>query len=199
MVKTRNYILIGITAVLLCIVGGVVGATFSRYTSSATATPQAQVAKWKVLVGTQDISDGQPHSFTATINWDENENILNNGTDLIAPGSTGKITFAINATGTQVPIDYSVNINTEEIDKHTQIKIASVTATPSAGEVTSLNKSESNYNGSIELNAIGTPITITINVQWEAQTNDPDDTSLGAAALPINLPITVTANQRIKA
>ena len=53
--EKRNYILVGIAAILLCLVGGVVGATFSRYTSQATATPTAKVAKWQVKVNDQNI------------------------------------------------------------------------------------------------------------------------------------------------
>ncbi len=196
MVKTRNYVLIGIVAILLCVVGGVVGATFSRYTSTATATPTAKVAKWKVLVGNQDISSGETKSFDATVTWDENVNIQ---TGFIAPGSKGKMTFVINANETQVPVDYTVNINTEEINLHKQIKITKVTATPSEGTEADLSSiaESSTYSGKIELSEISKPVTVTVYVEWAAQENDSDDTTIGSTLSTISLPITVTANQRI--
>ncbi len=191
--------LVMVTAILLAVAAGTVGATYSRYTSAATATPQAQVAKWKVSVGSVDISNGEPQTFTAQVNWDTNENILNNGSNLIAPGSSGKITFIIDATGSEVPVDYTIDINNEEIADHSQITIEKVGATPNAGQETFLaGDISSEYRGNITLTDISKPVTINVYVKWAAQgANDADDTKLGAEAPLLNLPITVTASQHI--
>ncbi len=192
----KKTILVIITGILLAVAGAGVGATFSRYTSEATATPEAKVAKWHVNVGGEDISNGETKQFNAVIKWEDNENVQ---PDYIAPGSKGTITFIIDADRTQVPIDYSIVINTKEISSHSQISIKQVTASPHNEKETTLNADDAyTFNGGIDLADVSKPVTITINLEWENQEDkNADDTSLGATAPILSLPITFTASQRI--
>ncbi len=200
--KKRNYILIGIVAILLCVVGGVVGATFSRYTSTATATPQAQVAKWKVKVNETEISKNGSHTFNPTITW--TNALAANG--VMAPGSTGTITFTLDGSDTQVPIIYNVAINTQSIKNYSQISIKSVTAEKNSEgktELKLLNSTENeeikNYTGNIELDDINSPLTITINLEWKNDDeNNQSDTTIGSTIEDFDLPITVTASQKVE-
>ncbi len=198
--KKVNYLLMGAIALLVTIAGGTIGATLSRYQSEATTTPQLDVAKWYVKVGGEDISDGEQKQFNAIIDWEENENISKDEENLIAPGSKGTISFEIEADQTQVPIDYTVKINTEEIKEHSQIKITDVTATPNNESDSKLNNIEDyTYTGGIDLDDISKPIKITINLEWTALGSESDDTALGAESPILSLPITFTASQRIAA
>ena len=61
----KKTLLVVATGILLAVAGAGVGATFSRYTSEATATPEAKVAKWAVKVGETDISNGSNKTFNA--------------------------------------------------------------------------------------------------------------------------------------
>ncbi len=202
----KKTLLVVATGILLAVAGAGVGATFSRYTSEATATPEAKVAKWAVKVGETDISNGSNKTFNAKITWETNENVE---TGYFAPGSKGHITFDIDATGTQVPVDYSIAIDETALKNHSQIAIKNVTASPSTNGVEStleeLNKDENEnaiYTGSIELNAEKKKITITINLEWADNVNtNADDTILGAGNesgnTVLSLPVTVTASQRV--
>ena len=198
----KKTILVAITGVLLAVAGGAVGATLSRYQSMATTTPVLNVAKWYVKVGETDISQGETKNFTANIKWDENALVEEN---LMAPGSKGTISFDVVTTGTQVPIEYTLGINEENIESHTQITIEKVTATYddtnedsiTLNKETDLENTSDSYTGNIPLDKIGKKLTIKIFVKWDPSGHDEDDTKLGAAATPIDLPLTFTASQQI--
>ena len=193
----KKTILVTITGVLLAVAGGAVGATLSRYQSMATTTPVLNVAKWHVVVGNEDISKGEAKTFNAKINW--TNDLAAEG--VMAPGSTGTITFTIDGKDTQVPIDYEININTDSIKDHEQIKIKNVTSTVENEQPQDLTGSNP-YKSTIELADMSKPVTITINLEWENQEGkNEDDTSLGVgngeANTVLSLPVTVTASQKV--
>ncbi len=190
-------ILIMIAVVLLIIVIGVIGFTFAKYQSIGESNINPKVAKWHVLVNDIDISDGKTKKFTANIDWNQNDNIYNNGKTLIAPGSKGIVSFDIDARESQVSLDYVFTIDTEALDSHKQIKITKVTATQKNSEEETQLLGLKTYSGTISLNHINEISTIKIYIEWDPEINDDDDYNLGTKDIPLNIGIKVTVSQHI--
>lgn len=109
----------------------VISGTFAKYTSSASGSDQARVAKWSFKVKDTDIVSSRSYTFDLfkTVNgYDDttDDAEVKNGTDenIIAPGTSGSFAlelknesevtakYAIDFTETnasQVPIEYSTN------------------------------------------------------------------------------------------
>ena len=188
----KKSILVGIAVLLLAVVGGIAGATYSRYISSASTTPTAKVAKWVVKVNNTDITQAGTTTFQAPITWEENENIAEG---VIAPGRTGTATLTIDPSGSQVAVKYSITIGDMTSTGSTNpIEIESVTITDPTE--TNLENSGKTYSKVLGLNDLKAH-TVTIKVKWNSTFNDENDTAAGVEAPTISIPLTVTAEQFI--
>lgn len=160
----------------MCFVGG----TFAKYTSSATGTDSATVAKWDIKVGGTNIATNDTFTFDLfkTIKdsngtADENDMSPVDGT-IIAPGTRGSFDIVIkndsqvNAT---YAIDYTVT-NTNNIP----VKF-SVDGTNWFDDINYLDVR------SVAIN-MGATATVTVQWMWEFERIDGDtqDTTLGSAA-----------------
>ena len=173
-----------VVALLLLFVG--VGfMTYALFKSTATGTATADVAAWSVRVNTSDIVTVDSFTFNASdIVWNTNQYVA---TGKIAPGSTGTISFDIDATGSEVSLDYSVNVGTIKVGNSTidNDKI-SVSPMESTGTIA--------Y--STETNAMKRRITL--NVTWTALDNAEVNTKdMTLAGQTINIPVTVVVTQKI--
>ena len=160
----------------MCFVGG----TFAKYTSSATGTDSATVAKWDIKVGGTNIATNDTFTFDLfkTIKdsngtADETDMSPVDGT-IIAPGTRGSFDIVIkndsqvNAT---YAIDYTVT-NTNNIP----VKF-SVDGTNWFDDINYLDVR------SVAIN-MGATATVTVQWMWEFERIDGDtqDTTLGSAA-----------------
>ena len=160
----------------MCFVGG----TFAKYTSSATGTDSATVAKWDIKVGGTNIATNDTFTFDLfkTIKdsngtADETDMSSVDGT-IIAPGTRGSFDIVIkndsqvNAT---YAIDYTVT-NTNNIP----VKF-SVDGTNWFDDINYLDVR------SVAIN-MGDTATVTVQWMWEFERIDGDtqDTTLGSAA-----------------
>ena len=195
--KKRSSMMVRLVAVLavtmmftMCFVGG----TFAKYTSSATGTDSATVAKWSFKVGETDIATTNTFAFDLfqTIkdsNGTDAENDMSpvDGT-IIAPGTRGSFDIVIkndsqvNAT---YAIDYTVT-NTNSIP----VKF-SVDGTNWFDDINYLDVR------SVAIN-MGATATVTVQWMWEFERTDGDnqDTNLGSAAsATLEVKAAVTATQ----
>ena len=181
--RKRSSMMVRLVAVLavtmmftMCFVGG----TFAKYTSSATGTDSATVAKWSFKVGETDIATTNTFAFDLfkTIKdsngtADETDMSPVDGT-IIAPGTRGSFDIVIkndsqvNAT---YAIDYTVT-NTNNIP----VKF-SVDGTNWFDDINYLDVR------SVAIN-MGATATVTVQWMWEFERIDGDtqDTTLGSAA-----------------
>lgn len=160
----------------MCFVGG----TFAKYTSSATGTDSATVAKWDIKVGGTNIATNNTFTFNLfeTI---KDSNGIDDESDMspvdgsiIAPGTRGSFDIVIkndsqvNAT---YAIDYTVT-NTNNIP----VKF-SVDGTNWFDDINYLDVR------SVAIN-MGATATVTVQWMWEFERIDGDtqDTTLGSAA-----------------
>ena len=181
--QIRSSMMVRLVAVLavtmmftMCFVGG----TFAKYTSSATGTDSATVAKWDIKVGGTNIATNDTFTFDLfkTIKdsngtAEETDMSLVDGT-IIAPGTRGSFDIVIkndsqvNAT---YAIDYTVT-NTNNIP----VKF-SVDGTNWFDDINYLDVR------SVAIN-MGATATVTVQWMWEFERIDGDtqDTTLGSAA-----------------
>ena len=152
--------------------------TYAIYKSSATGDAEASVAAWVVKVNNTNITSATANTYTfsaSDIVWASNSNVANGK---IAPGSTGTITIAIDTSGAEVAVDYTVSVDSSAIDN----------------DKITVSNSGANASGTIGVNENGK--TINVTVVWTAEdvaaTNTKD---MAMAGTDISIPITVTLKQ----
>lgn len=180
--------LVAIIALFLVI--GVCISTYAVYKSSATGTATVDAAAWVIEVNGSDIVTSNTYTFAAAdINW---TSYGNGQAGTIAPGATGTITIKIDADGTQVPVDYVVEIGT---------KTASGVASPdftTAGFTVTKASSSPDLTGTIAYNATSGQMekTITLDVVWTGtDSTDKNAADVSLEGATISIPVTVTTTQ----
>lgn len=194
--RKRSSMMVRLVAVLavtmmftMCFVGG----TFAKYTSSATGTDSATVAKWDIKVGGTNIATNDTFTFDLfkTIKdsngtADETDMSPVDGT-IIAPGTRGYFDIVIK-NDSQVNATYAIDytVNTRSIP----VKF-SVNGTDWFDDINYLD---------VRGVAINMGATATVRVQWmwefERTDGDTQDTTLGSAATAtLTVAAAVTATQ----
>lgn len=98
-----------LTVITTCLLGG----TMARYVTEVTGSATATVADWsfKALNGNTELTTTTAIDLGSTTNRTSyNGTTINDG--VIAPGTSGKFTITIDGTGSDVGIDYDVDIKT---------------------------------------------------------------------------------------
>ena len=175
----------------MCFVGG----TFAKYTSSATGTDSATVAKWSFKVGETDIAT------TNTFTFDLFETIKDsNGTDnetdmspvagtIIAPGTQGSFALVL-TNASQVTAQYAIDYTV------TNAGGIPVKFSVDGGETWTNDLADVAASDSTKLAANSGTTTITVQWKWDFNGNDTTDTDLGSAATAtLTVTAAVTATQ----
>ena len=98
--------------------------TYAKYISSATAEADMTIARWNILVNSQDILNNS--NFTNTISpVFAGTQYINSG--VLAPTSTGYFDIIINGNNTDISFQYTMNLNLSSTNTITDLKITSYT------------------------------------------------------------------------
>ncbi len=171
MIKKKNILLIIaiLLAILLSFIGG---KTFSKYVSEIQGTGTAEIANWVFKVnGTEDAV--QTVNLLSTYN---NETLINNK---VAPGTSGSFNIVIDATGSEVGVDYKIQFLNESKKPQNLVFIYNDNVYANIQELAK------EFSGTIDANAEDKTRMITINWKWqyemgenenEIQENDKIDT-----------------------
>lgn len=174
-----------VLAILLLLVVASFG-TYAIYQSAASSSSTVSTAAWVVQVNSTNIVTSSTHTFDlGTINWSSSDHVT---TGKIAPGSTGTVNLVIDATGSEVSLDYAVALGDVTVNN---------AAVPSGTISVSTNSS---LTGSILLSAGSKTVTIPLTITWLGDANDGDDKNandVGLAGSTITLGVTVTATQHL--
>lgn len=165
-----------------------VAGTYAKYTTTATANSEIQVAKWSVKVGTEDISaggSGLNFSNQLTLQPDSSTKVA---AGKIAPDTTASGTFTIDTTASEVATKYTIEIGNVLYGESSSTDFA--IATVKAGDTEITANSEGKYEGTIALN--GAAVDITVTVKWTGTTND---NAKGIEAKTVTIPVTLTVEQ----
>ena len=158
--KKKILLVVVLAIVLLSII---LGYTFSKYTQSVTIQTSSSVAKWKFA---GEIQNSKNSSTTSTISLADTVSSETVADGKIAPGTSGEFDIIIEADGSEVDIDYTVEI-TEETSKPTNLVFEYAGATYSSlKELVSSALS----SGTISKNADDQTVTYTISWEWPYET-----------------------------
>lgn len=170
-----------IALLILLIVLAVAGIwAFSKYTSSLSGTGAATVAKWSFKSGESTttvtgvtLSDGTLNSKVA------------NGK--IAPGTDGNVSVNLDASGSEVAINYTVTIS-NITNKPTNLKFYS----DSAFENELTGSTSYTLTGTIALADVANAVDLPIYWKWDYETasGDATDTSDSGKAMSFDISIT---------
>ena len=162
--KTMKMILITLLIAMIALV--LVSGTYAKYTSSASGSDTARVAKWSFNVGGTDIVAENTFTFDLfktikdTDGKDETDVVSANADRVIAPGTRGSFDLVLenkSETSAKYGITYTVT-NTESIPVQ-----FSVNGTDWKDNIEELNISASDTKTKLEAN----DGTATITIQWK--------------------------------
>ena len=165
---------------------------YSKYKTTLTGNGTATVAKWSFKVNgqTQTIPD-----IDLTQTMDTHNNVAEGK---IAPGTSGHFDLELDATGSEVAIDYNIKLAITEKPTNLKFYLDNTYETEIAETEGILNVS-----GSIPLETIDTPLIKTIYWQWpyetgttENEVKENDKTDTIDSAKKVTMTITVTGTQR---
>ena len=183
--RKRSSMMVRLVAVLavtmmftMCFVGG----TFAKYTSSATGTDSATVAKWDIRVNGANITTSDTFTFDLfnTVNDTTDNNaetaMAPNGGTIIAPGTTGKFTIKLqnlSEVNAEYSTEYTVTSNVSSIPVQYSLDGDRWTT-----EISTLNRTNCTIG-------LGTEGEVTVYWKWDFSTGaaaDAYDTLLGTMA-----------------
>ena len=179
-----------VIALLLLLIGAGI-ATYAIYRTSQTGNATVATATWSVKVNGTNTETGAFTFGASDITWSTNTSA---NTDKIAPGSTGTITLEIDATGTEVNVDYTATVGTILVDgvanTNSGFTVTPAAATDSAGTI------------AYSTTANAMKKTLTFNVEWtgtDSDTTAKDQADMAMDGINITIPVTVTAKQHLGA
>ena len=162
MTKKKKFIsvILIILAIILSFIGG---QTYSKYVTEVRGDGTAQIATWDFKV------NGQKEQVqTISLGSTYDESTLVNGK--IAPGTKGSFQIIVDATGSDVGIDYKIKFSNES-SKPKNLKFYYQET-----EYDSILELEKDLSGTIDANAENKSKTLTINWEWEYETgNNPTE------------------------
>ena len=189
MTKNKK-IIIGLCALVIIFIAFIGGNVLAKYQSQIKGKGVADVATWSFNV------NGNNSSIqTIAINKNYDESSLTNGK--IAPGTEGSFDIIIDASGSEVGVDYKVDFLNEN-NKPTNLKFKYENK-----EYSSLQELQSKLVGTINANDETKTKNIKINWIWEYETgrskqipeNDRIDTEEGVKNLDYTFDVVVTGTQ----
>lgn len=154
--KKILFVILILLAIILSFIGG---KTFSKYMSQVQGSGTAEIANWVFKVnGTEDLV--QSVDLLSTYN---NETLIDNK---VAPGTSGSFNIIIDATGSEVGVDYKVKFLNETEKPQNLIFIHN------DNKYKTIQELQEDLSGTINANEDNKTRTITINWEWQYETGE---------------------------
>ena len=190
MKKNKKVLIIALVllAITLSFIGG---RTFSKYIAEVNGSGTADIANWVFKVNGQEDSV-QNVNLLSTYN---NETLVNNK---VAPGTSGSFNIVIDATGSEVGVDYNVTFLNESEKPQNLVFMYDDT------KYSTIQDLQQDLSGTINANDENKTRTITIDWEWQYETgnneneiakNDEIDTQNAKQIENYNFDIRVTGTQ----
>lgn len=181
MKKNRMMRLASVLLIMTLLSTSVISGTFAKYTSEATGTDTARVAKWAFNVGDNNIAQTNTFVIDLFSYTDANVDVDGSGSEhVIAPGTTGKFDIVLTNNSEVVAtygIDFSETRTASDNGNVIPIKY-SLDNTNWKDSIDGINIT----SGNISLAMNGGTTTVTVFWKWDFETNpntDHIDTDLG--------------------
>ncbi len=159
--------------------------TYAIYTSSVSGNATVDTAAWEIEF--KDGSDTLTTNFA--IEFGSTDCVNNHvAPGKIAPGATCTKTITLDATGTEVDVDYTATANSANV-------LVNGTAVPA--EANQFTVTLTGGSGRILYNAADQTATLTVNLAWAGADNEtnPNQADVGLAGQTVTVPVTLTARQ----
>ncbi len=188
-VARLGVLVVALTLVSTCLLGG----TMAKYVTDVKGDGTATVAKWSFK------ANGQDATMTAVdLASTAYGNINNDGGNKIAPGTEGSFDIEIDASGSEVAVDYAITFS------NLQNKPDNLTFYSDADGTKKIDSLENckDLNGTIELADVSKTVTKTVYWKWPYGTSDKvdDNTADNTAGTPgnsaVSFDIVVTGTQK---
>ena len=197
MSKKKTILRIIIVALLVCLMF-IAGYTYSKYMSSVSGRVSANIAKWSFSASGEN---GVSLNDISLINTADNMATANN---TIAPGTSGSFGIVIDATGSEVGVDYSVTVSNENSGQsHLQFYLDDGSQNPTKyNSLTALANAE--LKGTIAANDANKVITLPVAWEWpyegtgtdlEKKMYDVGDLNIAETISSYSFGLTITGKQ----
>ncbi len=200
--RVKNGILIAVViAFLIAIVGG----TYARFVSRGTALSSTDIAKWHIVLGgTEDISSESKILTVPVQDALANQNVAEGK---LAPGKTVVATFKVDPTGSEVAVDYLMNVDLSNISgfSNSELEISNIKYTlegTNTEEDIFIDDETGNYIFEEYLADVleGKDVTFKIYITWTESTEL--ERSLADTVKAVNIdniliPVNIVARQHI--
>ena len=183
MEKTTKILLV--IAIILLI--GTSAGTYAIYRANTAGTATVTTAAFQVKANSTNVTTGSFAFGAGDITWTKTNSAVSGK---IAPGATGVITLELDATGSEVDVDYTVTLGTIQVNGVDNTN-AGITITGATA-----NDTEGTISYSTTANAMKR--TITLNVTWTGFNSDQsekDEADLTMSGGNITIPVTVSVKQ----
>lgn len=166
--------------------------TYGLFELNTEVPVAGNLAKWQILVNSQDIMGETKTFLIPTVNWETSPDVL---PGKAAPGLSASFDIIIDPSTTEVAIEYELGLDFIEI---TNEKVY-LTGVKNKSGVTILPNEDDKYVGQILLPAVlnNEPETLTVSFIWEndEDNNDMDSSFVGVKDAFLNIPITLKLSQ----
>lgn len=156
--KSKKIVLV-IIAIILIMLAFLGGNAYAKYMSKVTGQGTADIASWNFKVNEKE-DRIQTISLKSTVN---NSSLVNNK---IAPGTEGSFQIKLDATGSEVGINYIIKFENES-EKPTNLKF-----TYNNNTYNSLTELQEALTGTINANEKNKITTLTIGWNWKYETGN---------------------------
>ena len=110
MIKIKKWhLVLAICALILCITQ--IQQTYAKYLDTKEGDTDFTIAKWKILVNQQDITEASTMSSLINPVYIENEHMKEG---VIAPGREGYFDLVIDSSNTEVSFRYDISVTSSE-------------------------------------------------------------------------------------
>ena len=161
----KKKVLITLALLAIILLAFIGGQAYAKYVSEVRGEGVAQVATWNFKVNGQS-EQVEEINLASTCN---NETLVNNK---IAPGTSGSFDIKVDATGSEVGINYNIAF-TEEENKPQNLKFKYNNT-----EYNSIKDLEKDLSGTINANDENKVRTLNVGWKWDYETgSNPDEIS----------------------
>ncbi len=193
MIKIKKWhLVLAICALILCITQ--IQQTYAKYLDTKEGDTDFTIAKWKILVNQQDITEASTMSSLINPVYIENEHMKEG---VIAPGREGYFDLVIDSSNTEVSFRYDISVTSSENSSVNDLVITGYSLNDS--EIIPVSDQLNNLSNIIYYTDTNKENKIRIYFQWRDGTgenmNNEADTNASIQGVNARLKASITFTQ----
>ena len=193
MIKIKKWhLILAICALILCITQ--IQQTYAKYLDTKEGDTDFTIAKWKILVNQQDITEASTMSSLINPVYIENEHMKEG---VIAPGREGYFDLVIDSSNTEVSFRYDISVTSSENSSVNDLVITGYSLNDS--EIIPVSDQLNNLSNVIYYTDTNKENKIRIYFKWRDGTgenmNNEADTNASIQGVNAKLKVNITFTQ----